>query len=461
MTTLAELVAAAHRAFAARPAVGALTFGDLGAQARAAATALRRLGLRPGDRVLIALDNRPEVLALEHALWLGGFVRVAVSTRLHPAEIAAIADDCAAAAVVTELDVPGHRAIAPGAELFSGPADDFEPRRDPDELAALMYTSGSTGRPKGARVTSGAWVAMVEAMWQELPPIGPDDVVLHVAPMSHFSGSVGSAYSLAGAAAVPLTRFDVVEAVAAIERHRVTAVTLVPTMLERLAEVVDRPTSLRAVVYGAAPISVPVMRRAQEALGTVLYQFYGLSEALAPLTVLSAADHATGDPQVLSSIGRPVDSVDLSIMDGEIAVRGPQIMPGYWGGEPLRDGWFRTGDLGRLDAAGRVHLAGRRSELIVTGGFNVHPAEVEQAIAALDGVAEVAVLGVPDARWGEAVSAAVVRRPGSEVSEEDVRRACASRLAGYKKPRRVVFLPELPQTSTGKPDRKRLRAAFS
>jgi acyl-CoA synthetase (AMP-forming)/AMP-acid ligase II len=148
-------------------------------------------------------------------------------------------------------------------------------------------------------------------------------------------------------------------------------------------------------------------------------------------------------------------------VDGEIAVRGPQIMPGYWGGEPLRDGWFRTGDLGHLDAAGRVHLAGRRSELIVTGGFNVHPAEVEQAIAALDGVAEVAVLGVPDARWGEAVSAAVVRRPGSEVSEEDVRRACASRLAGYKKPRRVVFLPELPQTSTGKPDRKRLRAAFS
>ncbi|MEV0697230.1 AMP-binding protein [Saccharopolyspora sp. NPDC050389] len=459
MTTLAELVAAAHRTFAARPAVGALTFGELGAQARAAATALRRLGLRPGDRVLIALDNRPEVLALEHALWLGGFVRVAVSTRLHPAEIAAIADDCGAAAIVTELDVPGRRVIAPGADLFTGPADDFEPRRDPDELVALMYTSGSTGRPKGAQVTSGAWVAMVEAMWQELPPIGPDDVVLHVAPMSHFSGSVGSAYTLAGAAAVPLTRFDPVEALAAIDRHRVTAVTLVPTMLERLAEVVDRPTSLRAVVYGAAPISVPAMRRAQRALGTVLYQFYGLSEALAPLTVLSAADHAAG--QVLSSIGRPVDSVELSILDGEIAVRGPQIMPGYWGGEPLWDGWFRTGDLGRVDDAGYVHLAGRRSELIVTGGFNVYPAEVEQAIAALDGVAEVAVLGVPDARWGEAVSAAVVRRPGAEVSEEDVRRACAQRLAGYKKPRRVVFLPELPQISIGKPDRKRLRAAFS
>ncbi|PSK96271.1 acyl-CoA synthetase (AMP-forming)/AMP-acid ligase II [Murinocardiopsis flavida] len=496
MTTLAGLVAAAHGEFAALPAVhtpaGAVTFGRLGAMARSLAAGLARRGVRPGDRVLIALRNSPEVLAVEHGLWLGGFVRVAVGTRLHPAEVAGIAVDCAAAAVVCEPPLaaaldglpPGCRILARGPDLdglLAAAADPPEPRRDPAELVALMYTSGSTGRPKGARVTSGAWVAMLAEMRRALPRFGPGDVVLHAAPMSHFGGSVGSAYTLAGAAAVPLDRFDPAAAVAAVERYRVTAVALVPTMLERLTAAARSAAadvgSLRAVVYGAAPMPSAAVDRARDAFGDVLHQFYGLSEALAPLTVLPAADHAADAGERRSSIGRPVESVEVRIVGGdggpvaagqtgEIAVRGPQVMSGYWrdgaGPRPVRDGgWFRTGDLGRFDGAGYLHLAGRRSEVIITGGFNVHPAEVEQAVAALDGVAEVAVLGVPDAQWGEAVAAVVVRSPGSAITAADVRRSCADRLAGYKKPRRVVFAAELPTNSTGKVAKGRLRSRLA
>ncbi|MDL4776521.1 class I adenylate-forming enzyme family protein [Actinomadura xylanilytica] len=504
MNPLADLVAAAHRRYAAHPAVlagggpagagttgaGTADFAELGARARAAAGALARLGLRPGDRVLIALDNRAETLPLEHGIWLGGLVRVAVGTRLHPEEIGAIAADCAPGALVCESRIAGAlaglpagcRVITPDAglgALFTGPPGG--PGEGPaDGLAALMYTSGSTGRPKGARVTGAAWAAMLEAMWAALPPIGPGDVVLHTAPMSHFGGSVGSAYTLAGAAALPLARFDAGAVLEAAERHAVTAMPMVPTMLERLtAAAVERgarPAALRAIVYGAAPISVPALLRARDAFGDVLHQFYGLSEALAPLTVLAPGDHASGDAARLASAGRPVASVRLSVLDGdgaplpagetgELAVSGPQIMPGYWNDEAasaaaLTGGVFRTGDLGFVDAGGYLHLAGRRSEVIVTGGYTVHPGEVERAIAALDGVAEVAVLGVPDATWGETVAAAVVPRPGAAVTEDDVLRACAARLAGYKKPRRIVFADELPQNSTGKVARRLLRAWF-
>ncbi|MFE0025590.1 class I adenylate-forming enzyme family protein [Amycolatopsis sp. NPDC059021] len=476
MTTLPELVSAAHRRFAEQPAVlvehGAITFAELGAQARSVAYTLAELGLRPGDRVVIALDNRPEVLAVEHGVWLGGCVRVAVSTRLHPEEIAGIAADCAAAVVVCAADLAARLdelSVCTPEQLLRGGAGP-EPPHAPGDLVALMYTSGSTGKPKGARVTSAAWVAMLEAMWSALPPIGPGDVVLHVAPMSHFGGSVGSAYTLAGAAALPLPRFDAESALATARRHGVTAIPLVPTMLDRLVAVAERdPLPVKAVIYGGAPIHVPAQIRARAVFGDVLYQFYGLSEALAPLTVLSAVDHADPDSHRLASVGRPVSSVELSVVDdqgkrvpnGEIRVRGPQIMPGYWNGAEIpAGGWFATGDLGFVDEDGYLHLTGRRSELIVTGGFNVYPAEVENAIAALDGVAEVAVLGVPDNQWGETVAAVVVAEDGHDLSEVDIRRACADRLAGYKKPRRIVFADRLPVNSTGKVAKQVLRSWF-
>ncbi|GAA2756454.1 class I adenylate-forming enzyme family protein [Actinopolymorpha rutila] len=534
MTTLADLTRRAHVRYAHHPAVHdgqrRLTFAELGAMARRTANRLLVAGLRPGDRVVLALDNRPEVLAVEHALFLTGMVRVALSSRLHGREVAGIAADCTAAAVVCEPthlaaltaqrpELPRLRLLAVAdqepaeqadvdsavslAELVGPGVPDTPPDVPdplPDDVAALMYTSGTTGEPKGAVATHAAWVSMVRAFWAELPPSGPGDVVLHVAPMSHFGGSAGSAYTLRGAAVVPVRRFDPPAVLDLLAEYQVTTIPLVPTMLKDLTVEAERrrragdqwsPGTLRAVPYGGAAISAQALDRAWQAFGDVLYQCYGLSEALAPLTVLSAHDHrptADGElPARLSSAGRPVPDVELSVVDsdpsegrsvdvsrdgvprggtGEVVVRGTVVTRGYWNRPDetrdvlTSDGWFRTGDLGYLDEGGYLHLVDRRREVIVSGGFNVYPSEVERAIAELDGVQDVVVVAIPHPRWGEAVAAVVVRRPGYDVTADDVVAACRVRLASYKKPVHVEFDVQLPLTGNRKLSRRLVQERY-
>ncbi|ACL63198.1 class I adenylate-forming enzyme family protein [Methylobacterium nodulans] len=494
LETWAALLLAAHANFAGQVAVvrpeGAWSYADvLGAASRCAGR-LSGLGVTRGARVVIALDNRPETVVIERALALWGFVRVALSPRLHPEEIDFIAADCEAAVVICEAAVAGAlrcEATVVSAEphpaatlsldaLMAEATAPALPAIGPDDLASLMYTSGTTGRPKGAMNTHRNWHAMATRMASILPPIGPGDVLLHVAPMSHFSGSVASAYAANGAAIATLRRFDPARAVAVARQIGATCMPLVPTMvLDLIAGRDEGPLlpSLKVLPYGGSSIAADALVRARAVLGDTLLQVYGMSEALIPVTALATTEHRAGDGERarLSSAGSPVPGAAVEVCAppgevGEIRVRGPNVMIGYWNNPDQTrevldaEGWYASGDLGRQDPSGRIEIVGRRRDVIITGGFNVYPAEVERVIAAVPGVAEAAVIGAPHARWIETVVAVVVREAGAQVGADQLLAACRDHLAAYKKPTEIRFVPALPRISTGKVDKRRLRELY-
>ncbi|MFC9837897.1 class I adenylate-forming enzyme family protein [Rhodococcus sp. NPDC127530] len=506
--TVASILETSYGRFAARPMLvdgfAHRTYAEIGDRVHRAVNGLRALGLAAGDRIAIISPNGPGFIEASHAAFVGGFVRVTPSTKLHAEEIRHILDDSGARIAVVSPDwaesvlsfrselrsltavvvfgdkVPG--AITFDELVLSGDPEPPPVLPSPQDLCALLYTSGTTGRPKGAMLTHANWAAMIRNSLTELPSVETDDVVLHVAPLSHFSGYVEPTYSARGAAHLVHETFDPRAVLDAIERHRVTVVPLVPTMLNMLLPEAEEGeydlSSLRAIVYGGSAIAPDRLARAVKVFGDVFVQFFGLSEAPMPLAALSPRDHSFDlngpPPPRLSSAGRVHPFVELQIRGadggglpagevGEIAVRGDTVMRGYWN-QPEQtaemidaDGWTETGDLGRLDEDGYLYIVDRKRDTIITGGYNVYPTEVENAIATLPEVQEVAVVGVPDEIWGEAVMAVVVVREGQSLDSETVLEACRQRLANYKKPRAVEFVRELPKTGSGKIMRRALR----
>jgi long-chain acyl-CoA synthetase len=509
-TSIGAVLARGFARYATRPAVVAAgwtkNFAEQQDRVHRVANALTALGARRGDRVVIWLENRPEFLEVEQAVFLAGQVRTALSPLLHPDEVRYIIGDCVPRVVVTTADratdllggegigattllvVDGEpvRGAAGYAEAVSAasPAPPDGRLPEADDLAALLYTSGTTGRPKAAVLTHANWTAMVTGVLTELPPIGDTDVVLHAAPMAHLSGSVGTACYARGAATALLAQFTPDAVLDAVSALGVTVLPLVPTMLAGLVQAAERGSydlsSLRAVVYGGSAASPQMLARATEEFGDVLVQVYGLSEALVPLAALSPAGHrirrAEPLPKRLSSAGRPSPFVDLRIESddgahapdgerGEVLVRGDTVMAGYWGSPAATaevltdDGWLRTGDVGYL-ADGYLHLVDRKRDVIVSGGYNVYPAEVERVIETLPEVRDVIVVGAPHDRWGETVTAVVALQPGRSLTAERVIDVCRAHLASYKKPTAVHFVAALPTNSTGKLLRREVRAGF-
>ena len=358
----------------------------------------------------------------------------------------------------------------------------------PGHLMRIAYTSGTTGKPKGVAYTLERLHARMANHFLAMEyGLSVDDAMLHVGPLTHAAGVYLFPCYLRGARNVILDRFDPASLLVAVAQHRITHLMLVPTMMNRLVEAIEGGargdwSSLKRIHYGTAPTPVSLIRRAMKVFGPILRQQYGMTEAVQPLTVLYPHEHvgdsddAADDP--IGSCGKPTANVRIVLRDaqgnavpqgevGEVTLahegaaqvmlwRRPEAMA-----EVVRDGWYYSGDLGRFDRHGFLHIVGRNKDMIISGGFNVYAREVEDALAAHPAVLESAVLGLPDAEWGEIVAAVVVLREGSEVNADALQAHCAERIAGYKKPRRVVFVDALPRNLAGKVLKGELRACFT
>ena len=453
-------------------------FRELDERVTHAAARLRALGARAGDRVALLGRNSADYAVLVHAVSRLGAVLVPLNTRLAVPELAWQAADSGAQLLLADdahaRAAASVRAATPGlalagldeaAGVWTGPSDLPAARFDLDHVHSLIYTSGTTGRPKGAQLTFGNhwWSATGSALNLGLRA---DDVWLACLPLFHVGGLAillrGAIY---GMTVVLQPGFDPAAVSDALDEERVTHISLVSAMLARLLEARGEqpfPAQLRCVLLGGGPAPRPLLEQCA-ARGVPVVQTYGLTEAASQVATLAPEDAL----RQLGSAGRPLLPTELRIAApeadgvGEIVIRGPTVTPGYHGqpeatARAWRDGWFHTGDLGRVDEAGYLYVLDRRDDLIISGGENVYPAEVEAVLLAHPAVAEAGVAGAPDERWGQVPIAYVALRPGAEASAAELQAFCAARLARYKAPARVEFRPALPRNAAGKLLRRQL-----
>ena len=470
-----------------------LTYGALGVESARFAAALIARGVNPGDRVLVQADKSVDVVLLYGAcLRLGAvFVPVNVANTLHevahflgdaepriavvrPSDRAAI-EPLAARAGVAYVETLGANGEGSLLDLVgrSQPAPGPVRPGDANSPAAIVYTSGTTGRSKGAVLTRGNLASNAEVLadaWH----FSERDVLLHTLPLNHVHGLFAAINTVlaSGSSLLLMPRFDA----AAVLEHlpEVTVYMGVPTHYVRLLQepALDRASaaSMRLFVSGSAPLLAGTHREFLERTGHAIVERYGMTETL------MIASNPYGGVRVAGSVGPALAGVSVRLAAGTdavagdvggIEVRGPNVFSGYWRdpgktqGEFTPDGWFKTGDLGRIDAQGYLHIVGRAKDLVISGGYNVYPKEVELELDAIMGVRESAVFGVAHPDFGEGVTAAVVLEPGANLSESDIIGQLRPRLAGYKIPKRIVFVEEIPRNAMGKVQKNALRAHYS
>ncbi len=471
--------------FAHLPDGGTLSYGALFDAASRTAGALAAAGVRPGDRVAAQVDKSPEALELYIGAIMAGAVFLPLNTAYTPAEVGYFVGDAEPTVFVCDpARLDALAPVAPGAKLMTldrsgagtltdaaAAAEPIAPvAREAADLAAILYTSGTTGRSKGAMLSHGALASNSQTL-KDVWRFTERDVLIHALPIFHTHGLfvATNVTLMAGGSLIFLPGFDADAILDALPRA--TAMMGVPTFYTRLLErpelTRERCANMRLFISGSAPLLEETHRRWRERTGHAILERYGMTE-----TNMNTSNPYDGERRP-GAVGFPLPGVELRIMDkdrelpageiGMIEVRGPNLFSGYWRmpektAEELRpDGWFITGDLGMIDDRGYVHIVGRGKDLIISGGFNVYPKEVEAEIDALPGVLESAVIGLPHADFGEGVAAVVVREPGADISADDIRAALDERLARFKQPRFIAFAEALPRNAMGKVQKAELR----
>lgn len=492
------------RAVVCRETHTTLTYGEFNLRVNSLLNGLHDLGVKKGDRIAVLYHNCHRYAELFFALMKGGMVMVPIDFRLKGKEISFLLNNSQASMVVvgedyigvlpSPVDIPIVRSLICIGKAPEG-MEDYEylisshPPRQPQvaveekDLATLYHTSGTTGVPKGVMMTHKNLISIATNTLIAFR-VTPDDITLHTSPFSH----VAPLWPLlihfyVGGGNVLLKKFDPQDVLKAIEEERITTWNSVPVMIIQLLNYPDIHRydlgSLRWISYGAAPMPVEILKRALNLFGPILIQVYGLTEAY-PVTLLPRRDHILEAPEEklkrLGSCGRELINCEARVVNergedvapgeiGEIITRGDHVMEGYWGlpeetSAIIRNGWLYTGDLATVDAEGYIYIVDRKKEIIISGGENISPREVEEVIYMHPSVSEVAVIGIPDGKWGEAVKAVIVLKEGEKATAEEIIALCENNLAGFKKPKSVEFLDSLPHTPSGKILKRELRKRY-
>lgn len=502
MKTVRDLLFDNPRIDPNRPALASgatrMSFADLREAAAGVARALCADGVSKGDRVCVLVENVPEYIVSYFGILAIGAVYVPLNWRLHSTEHVLLMRNSEPKVLIASsafresisaasAGVPSLRRIVTVGETMAGETafarwtslpgdlpDDSIPT--PESPAAIVYTSGTTSLPKGVLLTHDNIVVDLQNVSKYARP-DHDCINVHVAPLYHQTLVHNIVHLAYGASILLIKKFDPREMMAQIEQARGTYIFLAPTMLY---EMLDHPeisrfdlSSLRTVVYGAAPITGPRLRQAIEVLGTKLIQGYGLTEATSNVSYLDKEEHLIAE----GSIGRGIPGVECRVVNdsgsdckpgevGEIIVRGPTVMKGYWREEEataktIIDGWLHSGDLARVDERGYMYIVDRKKDLVISGGVNIYPRDIEDVLSAHPDIAEAAAFGIPDGYWGEILVGAVIPRPGTSLDAAKLQAFCRTRLGGYQVPKKIEILSELPKNPSGKVLKRELRRMFA